>query len=205
MAAVQQLTHTSLLLYQGKLILQGPTGQVMRHYLDVSLDRSTTVYHVETMARRYTHLRRQVEFLTLELENFPTKLVPADADIHIRITVRGNESIENFRFSMTIFQVSGLPVGNFFGPEIHTVHQGEIVAFRMELSDLRLAPGGYHCALAIGKGNHLKGRSEFDFVHDVLYFDVMAPEGEHGVRSEWSQRSWGAIRFKEPKIVRIAS
>jgi lipopolysaccharide transport system ATP-binding protein len=205
MAAVQQLTRTSLLLYQGKLILQGPTGKVMHHYLDVSLDRSTTVYDVEKVARRHTNLRRQVEFLTLELENAPTKLVPADASMYIRLTVRGNESVENFRFSMTIFQVSGLPIGNFFGPEIHSITKDEIATFRMELSDLRLAQGIYCCALAIGKGNHLKGRSEFDFVHDVLYFEVMAPEGEQGMMSEWSQRRWGSIRFKEPKIVRLPS
>jgi len=204
MAAVQQLTRTSLLLQKGKLISQGATSDLINQYLIGAMDRSPGVYHVENTPRKNTWLRRQVEFLTLELENYPTKLVPADADINLRITVRGNESIERFRFSMTIFRATGMPVGNFFGPEIHSINKGEVAIYRVKLSDLRLAQGMYYCAMATGKGNHLKGRSEFDIIYDVLHFEVMAPQGEDGLVSEWSQRSWGAVRFKEPIITKIA-
>jgi lipopolysaccharide transport system ATP-binding protein len=203
MAAVQQLTQTSLLLHKGRLTSQGPSEDVIKHYLHVSMDRSTAIYHVNEVHRRFASFPRQVEFLTLELKNYPTMLVPADAEIHIQITVRGNESIQRFRFSMTIFRVDGTPVGNFFAPEIHSIHKGEVATFSMELADLRLAPGMYYCALATGKGNHLQGRSEFDIITDVLHFEVMAPEGVDGVMSEWRQ-AWGAIRFKEPRVTRIA-
>jgi lipopolysaccharide transport system ATP-binding protein len=203
MAAVQQLTRTSLLLHKGRLISEGLSEEVMQHYLHVSMDHSTAVYHVDQGHRRRASLPRQVEFLTLELENYPTKLVPADAEIRIRITVQGNESVESFRFSMTIFRVDGTPVGNFFAPEIHPINKGEVATFSMELYDLRLAPGRYYCSLATGKGNPVTGRSEFDIITDVLHFEVMALEGMDGVMSEWRQ-VWGAIRFKEPRITRIA-
>ena len=203
MAAVQQLTRTCLLLQDGRLVSKGITADVINHYLSTAMDRSTTVYHVERTPRRFPGLRQQVEFLSLELEEYPTKLVPADAAIHVRLTVRGNESVDKFRFSMTIFQVTGTPVGNFFGPEIHSIEKGEVATFRMELTDLRLAQGMYYCALATGKGNHLTGPSEFDIISDVLHFEFMAQEGSDGVMAKWC-RGWGPIQFKAPKITRIA-
>lgn len=203
MAAVQQLTRTSLLLHKGKLVSQGKTADVVKHYMSALVNCSTTVYNVENAPRRYRDLSRQVEFLTVELENHQTTLVPADAEIQVRLIVRGNESVDKFRFSMSIYRADNTPVGNVLGPEIHSIKKGEVATFRMELRDLGLARGMYYCNLAIGKGNYLSKRTEFDIINDVLYFEVMASEGEDGVMSEWYP-SWGSIRFKEPKVTRIA-
>jgi len=203
MAAVQQLTRTSLLLHGGRLISKGSTENIIRDYLNVVVEDHATIYEVEKLPRKFPNLRRQVEFLTVELESHPTKLIPADAEIGMQMKVRANESVDRFRFSMTIFRVNGTPVGNFFGSEIHSIKKGEIATYVMQLKDLGLAPGVYYCSLAVGKGNHLRGRSEFDHISDVLYFEVMAPEGIDGVMAEWNP-GWGAIRFKEPKITRTA-
>jgi len=73
----------------------------------------------------------------------------------------------------------------------------------MELRDLRLARGTYHCALAAGQGSHLEERVEFDIILDVLHFEMLGPVGTAGVMSEWFS-VWGAIRFPEPTVTRIA-
>jgi lipopolysaccharide transport system ATP-binding protein len=73
----------------------------------------------------------------------------------------------------------------------------------MELHDLRLARGTYYCGLATGTGNHLNERTEFDIILDVLHFEILAPLTADGTLSEWYPE-WGAIRFIEPKITRIA-
>jgi lipopolysaccharide transport system ATP-binding protein len=201
MAAVQQLTQRSLLLEHGQLVCQGATPDVIHQYLDGSSGHHTNVYSVENAPRYYPELRREVEFLELELKGYENQLLPADSDLCLRFTVRGNETIDRFRFSLTIFQIDGLPVGNVFGPEIHTIQKGEVGTFVMDLTDLRLARGRYYCAIAIGKGNHLEDRVEFDILLNVLYFEVMGPLRADGVMSEWFS-VWGPIRFKEPKVVR---
>ena len=202
MAAIQQLTRTSLLLDHGRCVAYGSSPEVINHYLNGVSERTGNIYPVEQVPRRYPELRREVEFLCVELENYPTRLVPADGDLHVRLTVRGNAEVERFRFSITIFQMDGTPVGNVFEPEMLSICPGEVAIFRMELCDLRLARGSYYCALATGRGNHLTDRSEFDIILDVLWFEVMGPLRMDGVMSEWFT-VWGPIRFKPPRVTRI--
>ncbi len=202
LAAVQQLTRTSVLLDHGQLVANGPTPGVIDHYLNAALNRVGTVYEVENTPRRYPELQRQVEFLRVELEDCPTRLVPADGNVRLRLSVRGNENIDRFRFSITIFKTDGTPVGNVFGPETHAIQKGETATYRMELRDLRLARGTYHCALATGQGNYMEQRVEFDIILDVLHFEMLGPLGTDGVMSEWFS-VWGPIRFPEPTVTRL--
>ncbi len=204
LAAIQQLTRTSLLLRQGHLVAMGPSAEIIDHYLTTAVDRSSTVYDLAHAARKYPDLRREVEFLRLELEEYPSALIPADSDLAIRMTVRGNVAVDCFRFSITIFKMDGTPVGNVFGPAVHSVRQGEVTEFRMVLHDLRLAKGAYYCAIATGQGNDLEERIEFDIVVDVLYFETLAPLRADGTMAEWFS-GWGAVRFKQPTITQLSS
>ncbi len=203
MAAVQQLTNKGVVLQKGQLLMIGDATTTIEKYLSSSIDYSTSVYNVEMSPRRYPDLPRQVEFLTLELENYPTKIVPADKEIHLRITVRGNQAVDRFRFSMTLFRVDGTPIGSFFSEDGQSLQRGEIATYRLILRDLRLAPGMYSCGLATGKGNHREGHIDFDIVLDVLHFEVMPPEGIDGTRSHWVP-GWGSIRLVEPVVTRVA-
>ncbi|WP_445298439.1 Wzt carbohydrate-binding domain-containing protein [Leptolyngbya sp. NIES-2104] len=148
-------------------------------------------------------LPRNVEFVQLEIENYPNKIIPFNADIHIRITVRGNESIDSFRFSMTIFRADGSPVGSFFSSEIHSIQQGQEATFRLELHDLKLVQGLYHAGLATGMGHPGIGHSDFDVILDVLHFEVMAPESNDGICATWTP-GWGSIRFNSPKVTQVS-
>jgi lipopolysaccharide transport system ATP-binding protein len=201
MAAVQQLTRRSLLLAGGSLVAEGSTAEVIGRYLDIADNGSRTVYNIDDRSRARTDFLRQVEFVTLKWENNLSNLLQTDEDLLIHITVKANEPVEKFRLSMTIKRIDGTPVGNWFGPETHSLTSGEKGTFRVLLKDLRLAPGKYYCSVAVGTGNYFKKRREFDYVSDVLHFEVVAP-GD-GIVSEWD-RNWGAIRFDQPTITRIA-
>ncbi len=203
MAAVQQLTRSCILLDHGNLISQGPSEEVIHLYLNSTSVQSNNVYEVGNTARRYPELGREVEFIRVELLDYPNQLLPADANLRLVFTVHGNETVDRFRFSLTIFQYDGTPVGNVFGPETHSIRKGETGTFQMELTNLRLARGRYYCALATGTGNHMQDRVEFDIILDVLYFEVMGPLRPDGVMSEWFT-VWGPIRFNEPSVKRIA-
>ena len=202
LAAVQQLTRKSLLLEHGRATAYGPSTEVIAQYVRGALDRSSTVYDVADTPRRWPALRREIEFLRVELEGYPSRLIPPDAELQLRLTVRATQTVDRFRFSVTVFQADGTPVGNVFGPEVHSMRKGETATFRMTLSDLRLARGSYHCALAAGTGSHLEQRIEFDIILDVLHFEMLGPLCEDGTMSEWFS-VWGPIRFKEPVVSRI--
>ena len=197
MAAIAALCKSAIVLDQGCIKAIGPSQQAIDQYLVGAMDRHSTLYNMEGVPRVYPELSMQVEFLTLELEGFPGKLVPADADLCLRMTVRGNQAVSSFRFSLTIHGVDGTPVGSCFGPQVHSIQEGEVATYRLQLANPALAPGLYWFELGVGTGNEREGTCEFDIAEDVLHFEVLPLPGQDGTKSEWN-RSWGIIRFHEP-------
>ncbi len=194
MAAVQQLTHSCVILEAGRLIYHGPTETALSKYLSTSRELASTIYDVRNAPRRIPELKKQVEFLTAEVAGPPVKLIAADQPIRLNVLVRGNENVDRFRLSATIFRVDGTPIGIGFGPIVHSIEKGQESSLELAVAEHNLAPGQYHVALAVGSGNHLEGHSEFDVIFDVCHFEVMPLEGPGGVQATWAS-VWGTIHF----------
>lgn len=201
MAAVALLCKTAIVLDKGRVKTIAPSHQAINEYLVGAMDRNTLIYNVAGTQRYAADLRMQIEFLSLELEDFPGKIVPADADLSVRMTVRGREPVSGFRFSLTIHLVDGTPVGSCFGPQIHSIQNGEVASYRLRLANPSLAPGLYFFELGVGTGNEREGFEEFDVVSDVLHFEVLPPPGKDGTKSEW-ERNWGPMRLRDPVTTR---
>jgi lipopolysaccharide transport system ATP-binding protein len=201
MAAVHQLTQKCILLDSGRIVRLGPTAGVIDHYLNTLIRSSSTVYDLERAPRHPKDTcTGQIRFVTAELEEYPTAMVPAGADVNVQLTVRASETVNGFRFTLTIYRADGTVLGNLFDPPTHSIRKGETGTYRLTLRDLRLAPGRYYCVACVDNGDHLV---QFDVVHDVLYFDVLAQKEADGIPEEWHPW-WGSIRFKQPEVVRIA-
>jgi lipopolysaccharide transport system ATP-binding protein len=201
MAAITSLCKTVMVLDQGRVKTMGRTQQAINEYLVDAMDRNTVIYNMEGVRRIVPELSMLVEFLTLELEGFPGKLVPADADICLRIRLRGNEAVADARIYLTIYAVDGTAVGSCSGPQLQPLQKGDVGTYRLLLPNPGLAPGLYRCGLGVGTGNEQVGLRQFDVVEDVLHFEVLAPPGQDGTKSEWD-RSWGPIRFRKPVVTR---
>ena len=201
MGAVQQLTRRSILLDGGRIVRSGPTCEVIDHYLNTLVQNFSTVYELEHSPRHPKDTcTGEIRFVSAELEEYPTAMVPAGADVNVRLTVRAGQTVNGFGFAMTIFRADGTPVGNLCDDPTHTIRKGEVGTYRVTLRDLRLAPGRYYCCACVDNGHHM---IQFDVVHDVLYFDVLHEEQGDGMPAEW-RPWWGSIRFKQPEVVRIA-
>lgn len=198
MAAIASLCEAAMVLDHGGMKTISTSQEAIAEYLGASMDRHTTVYNVENFPRWSSAYRREVEFLLLEFEDCPSKLVLADADLHLLITVRGNETVNRFHFALSVLRTDGLPVGTCFGPEVHSIQNGEVVQYRVKLPNFALAPGLYYFGLSVGTGNEGWGqRRDFDGIHEVLHFEMLPPVGNDGTKSYWD-RGWGSIRLPEP-------
>jgi lipopolysaccharide transport system ATP-binding protein len=197
LGAVALLCKSVIVLEQGRVKTIGDTQKAISEYLAGIKDRSTDVYQLEGVPRADPSLRREVEFLTLEFEGLSAKLVAADADLTLLITVRGNQAVNNFRFYLMIKVAGGTPVGSCSGLQVHSIEAGEVAKYRLQLPNPGLAPGSYWLDLAVGVGNEESGVRGFDAATEVLHFEVMAPPGQDGTISEW-QEHWGRIRFRRP-------
>jgi len=196
MGAIQQLTQRCLLLQEGRVLAIGESASVIARYQQMAMDRSTTTLDVTRTPRLVPELSRKVEFLTLEMENCRARMVPADADLTLRITVRGNDCIESFRFGLTVFRLDGTPVGSSWGLPIHSIQKGEVGTFRLTLHQPHLAPGVYHLGLGTSRRRGPLSYEDFDVVLEVLHFEVLAPADHGDARATWIP-NWGSVRFNK--------
>ncbi len=201
LTAVRQLTTRSLLIDGGRLVASAPSAEIVSRYLDSATDWETSVYAVEHTPRRNRELSGSLRLVSLELESHPAKLVAADSDLRLRISVRAVETVACFRFRVTLYWHGGREAGTVIGPELHAPDRGELATFSLTLSDLRLAPGRYHCAVSAGRGGGTLKGAEFDAVSDVLHFEVLAAQSD-GPQTEW-RFEWGPIRFADPEVRRL--
>jgi lipopolysaccharide transport system ATP-binding protein len=203
-AAVHRLTQRCLLMEEGRVIESGESSRIIARYQETAMDRSTTTLDVSNALRPFPELSRKVEFLTLEMENCPTRLVAADADIRLRLTVRGNESIESFFFGLTVFRLDGTPVGSSWGLPIDSIRKGEVSSFRLTLHQPRLAPGLYYLGLGVSRRMDPVTCEDLDVMLEVLHFETLAITNDGDARSRWVP-SWGSVRFHGLEASRLAS
>jgi lipopolysaccharide transport system ATP-binding protein len=204
MGAVSQLTHRSILLELGKIMVSGKTEDIIDQYLNHPEIINSNVYDLSDLKNRYPDtLSRTVEFVKAELltEN-NTNFFRSDSPITLRLTVKGNQSVKNFRFSLTIFQVSGNPVGSTFAQDTYSIKKGETATFYLTLNNLRLSQGQYYCGIATGEGNNLIGHKDFDIIMNVLFFNILPQVNDVGTQSFWTS-GWGSITFDNPVIKKM--
>jgi lipopolysaccharide transport system ATP-binding protein len=200
--AVQQLTARCFLLHEGRVVACGDSASVIARYQQLAMDGVNTILDVSSAPRAFPELSRTVEFLMLEIEDYATGLIPAEADITLKIRVRANDSAERFLFGLTVFRLDGTPVGSSWGSAFHSMEKGQVLCFGLTLHEPHLAPGLYNFALGISKCQDLDNSEDLDVVLDVLPFEVLPPLDERGVRARWA-RSWGSVRFKELTSTRL--
>ena len=202
LAAVQALTGRSLLLQRGRVAAYGPSEAVIQQYLTSTIDTGSGVYEVEAAPRRIAHLPQHVHLVRVELEGGPMSMIRSETPLTILATVRGKRAVESFRVVVTVFRLSGSAVGTCLGPEVLCIASGETATFRIELPQLRLAPGAYHCAVSAQWRTRERTYDDLDIVFDVLHFEVGAGTDLDAVSDLWNP-SWGGIRFDPPKIERV--
>lgn len=177
------------------MVAVGESAPVIARYQEIAMDRSTAVLEVSDRARPFPQLTRRVEFLTLEMESSPTRLVPPADDITLNVTVRGNESTEGFFFGLTVFRIDGTPVGSCWGPTIDPIRKGDVATFKLRLTEPQLAPGLYCFALGITTAKDIALYEDLDVVLDVLHFEVLSPPTHETGERRWAG-SWGSVRFR---------
>jgi lipopolysaccharide transport system ATP-binding protein len=203
-AAVSQLTQRSMLLCEGRVQFAGATEESIRQYLVDVHDRDTNIYFAGKHGRRLDGYPRVLEFVSFELREHTNKMVRADSDLVIWVTIKGHSRVTDFRVSIIVFKLDGTPVGAGFGRETLSISEGEVGTFEFRLKGIPLAPGSYMCGFGLGKGSPEAGFSEFDVVLNVIHFQVLASVRQDGVISSW-ESAWGALRFPTPECERVSA
>jgi lipopolysaccharide transport system ATP-binding protein len=200
LAAVQQLTTSSVLLDGGRLVEHGPTADVVATYVRRVKERSGVSTSLAGARRPSRDLERDVELVRAELVT-GNGVLDADSGLEFEVGVRARRAVPEFRISYSVASYDGRAVGNAFSAPLPGLRAGEQATFLFLAKDLSLAPGRYNCDLATASGDNLTGYRAFDIVTDVLDFEVAAPQAEDGTLAYW-EPAWGVVRFPTPRVTR---
>jgi lipopolysaccharide transport system ATP-binding protein len=193
MSAVLQLTSRAILLAGGRVLLDGPTRQVIERYSEAA-QAVETFFDLESTPRKWPGTTQAARILSAWFDR-SMPLFAADEDFGFGIKIRARDEISRLRVRMTIRLSDGAPVGACFGPEFVSISAEETCEVKVILPCPNLAPGRYYCSLSIGKGNHTSGYVDYDVVTETLHFEITPEEGDGGTVSSWSS-GWGAVRFQ---------
>ena len=197
MSVILQLAHKCVVLDQGKVSYHGDPQKAVEVYLNGGGVGSSVYFDVEKLYRKVCgNLAAKIMFL-----RFPRALPVFEAheDITFIIGIRALQFVERARVSITLFAHDGTPIGSSFSDDSIQLAAGDEKEIEVILTSPKLAPGGYCCGVAIGKGSHKTGHVDFDVVMDTLNFEVCAAPGEDTAISHWCQQ-WGRIVFNELSV-----
>lgn len=192
MAAVSQLTQRCVHLEEGKVVFVGPTAAAIENYLRQDGDTATTVFDVEIAPRKNPGTLR-VKMTQLRFERTAARFSPGD-NICFVARLRAAEAVESVRFSVTIFGQDGSPIGNAQGAECHSIGAGGLQQIRTVLPAPPLAPGRYHCRVALGQGSEAGAWRQYDAISETLPFEIVSGSSDAAASGAW-KRKLGSITF----------
>ncbi|MDQ8204987.1 ABC transporter ATP-binding protein [Pelagicoccus sp. SDUM812003] len=190
--AVLQLTTRCILLENGSLTFSGSPKDCVAMHTGNGAIKNQTIFDL-TKHRREHDTKKLAEFTELSIER-PTPTFSPKEDIVFNAKFKTSKEISNFRFSLTIYNNNNeTPVGCSFGKTINQrIEANNIGRHEIRIPNHRLAPGKYHIGIAIGKGDHKTGFTDYDIVLNTLHFEILPVEGEEGTLAHWNE-NWGNI------------
>lgn len=203
MSAIQTLTTRCIHISEGELIDDGKTTEVVGSYLSKSQELYREKYLISDIKKRHQRLSRDIEFTEFSFENGNRGFFSYGENIVIKIGIKASADIDRFRFSFTVHDISGYPVGSSFSKNELECKSSRAKFYKLTFPALPLAPGAYSFEIAVGKGNERDGYNDFDIVRDILHFHIIPPEGSvSGTISSWS-KSRGNTVLPLPEVSEV--
>lgn len=189
MSSVQALTTRCELLSAGQIEIQGPTQEVVEHYLSNVLNSHN--YIVDELPRRGmvgTKMRIH-QIVPCQPNNFGFYFgEPLVFDIKISSSI----DRKDLSFGVTALDTNDTPILSAMSSKNISVLSLGVMQYRLVLENTRLAPGSYRLALSLFSGGLTEARTIHDLVNPAISFHI-APFNRDGQAIVDWQKSYGPI------------
>jgi lipopolysaccharide transport system ATP-binding protein len=190
LSALHRLTKTSLLLVGGQKAFLGPTSEAIAHHLQRAAAAPGAAVNVESLPRVSWAGDRSLQFVELELLEQPQTLVDRHVPIRVRVRMRCQRPVRNFRLGMTLGSLETSSVASGFSPAYSGCAAGQMLDLELSLMNPGLAPGNYHITLGINQSTGSDVGQLIDFLSECLAFRIQ--DGGVPDVPPWNP-GWGAI------------
>jgi lipopolysaccharide transport system ATP-binding protein len=204
MPAVKNICTTGLLLKNGQVDLIGSSDDVVNHYYSNFIQvNSESKVNLTDVKRVYDHTRN-IEYQAAAFINpVENNFYSTKDDIPILVRIKSNIDCEAFRVSFSVNRPDESIVGVFFSEEIFSAKKGQVQEIELVIKNHQLAKGQYYLCFAVGTGNEIEGITEYDFVNQVLFFEIVYKDIEKSQMITLWPSDWGNTNFQnvEARVV----
>jgi lipopolysaccharide transport system ATP-binding protein len=204
MAAVKNICNTGLLLKNGRLDLLGSSDDVVNYYFSNFIQSNSESKVDLTEAKRLYDHTRYIEYQAASFINpVENNFYSIKDDISVLLRLKSNIDCEAFRVSFSVNRPDESIVGVFFSQEIFSAKKGQVQEVELIIKDHQLAKGQYYLCFAVGIGNEIEGITEYDFVNQVLFFEIAYKDIEKSQMITLWPSEWGNTNFQyvEARVV----
>ena len=184
MAAIDSLCTRALLLHQGKLVLEGPAGDVVRHYVT---HQAEAAQGGDLNEGRIVDKMRIVNAFRVSGEPGTSSRIELGGDVRFSIELQENLDVSNLAFGIHIYSCMGQRILT-----LHSTHQypdsirsGGINSVVCTMQRCLLQPGPYTVILSVVAGADQVERfdpaARFEVVGRDLWDTGKLPRSDDGV------------------------
>jgi lipopolysaccharide transport system ATP-binding protein len=204
MPAVKNICTTGLLLKNGQVDLIGSSDDVVNHYYSNFIQvNSESKVELTDVKRVYDHTRN-IEYQAAAFINpVENNFYSTKDDIPILVRIKSNIDCDAFRVSFSVNRPDESIVGVFFSEEIFSAKKDQVQEIELVIKNHQLAKGQYYLCFAVGTGNEIEGITEYDFVNQVLFFEIVYKDIEKSQMITLWPSDWGNTNFQnvEARVV----
>jgi len=204
MPAVKNICTTGLLLKNGQVDLIGSSDDVVNHYYSNFIQvNSESKVDLTNVKRVYDHTRN-IEYQAAAFINpVENNFYSTKDDIPLLVRIKSNIDCDAFRVSFSVNRPDESIVGVFFSEEIFSAKKGQVLEIELVIKNHQLAKGQYYLCFAVGTGNEIEGITEYDFVNQVLFFEIVYKDIEKSQMITLWPSDWGNTNFQnvEARVV----
>jgi lipopolysaccharide transport system ATP-binding protein len=190
MAAISNLTTRCLVMDGGRCAFSGPSDDAIEKYIERNVRSDSGSCDFSDIRRPSWLGERLIDLMDARLDGAVGGHLRAGKVIRMDVGVAAAADVPDFVLIVTISARDGHPVGTGFSRVGGGMARGERAVLKVEIEDPGFAPGRYSFSFVAVTA----GWSPADAVHNVLRFDLQAPDRLPESQHAWDP-DWGNCRL----------
>lgn len=192
MGAVKNLCTRGVVLNQGQVAFDGGEKEAVDFYtVNSSFNKSTKII----LSPKQKDIRStDVQIESIEFSKGSNSFA-ANEPIDFTFFVHANQTIKKCRINLTVFSISGTPIGSVSNEESFEIFKGERKKIRLSLLNHHLTTGIYNISFSIGTGSYKTSETNFEVIPHIIDFEITPTllDSDDNI-GQWNS-GWGNIIF----------
>ena len=199
MNTIRQLCDRCIVLDKGKVVFEGDVESAIDVYMGASCGSNSVYYDLSN--ERMEHLSKDIKVKMMEIRLLDKEyaVYRTGEDIHFRLKLHANQTVEQMRMRFEVRYSDDSPVGTA-QCSLGDIQTGQDKDYTMRFNLTNLTRGRYKCLIVIHGENEYGSYEDYDAVWPTFCIDL-----EDDIAINWNTRMWGHIRFPDVQIEEVVS